>query len=376
MRSGQTRSRVEREGTDPRAPTVHAERDPTVRSRERSLGTPNADRQREAGASERKPAAKTELALCSDRHTALHPATGYEHRTPRRRRAGSRLGRTAVVGPPAHRFSLAAAPLTERLLFAELGEVHDSEEPKALVRVRLRRYRFRGEQSRDESARRPSSHGATLSSAAHVIRIHLLDVQAVPRPSSGQEGPGGHLAELPAGGEDRRARPERLRQVDAAADHGRAGHRVPRRRPARARRDRRPAGAGAAARPGQGRARQRRGRGARAARHARPLQRARRQLLGRDRGRVLAAAGRDRRRRHLEPRHHARDRHGRAAAAAGRRGRRDAVGRRAPPRGALPAAPGARPTCCCSTSPRTTSTRSRWPGSRSTSRTTRARSWP
>ena len=97
---------------------------------------------------------------------------------------------------------------------------------------------------------------------------------------------------LPAGSEDRRARPERLRQVDAAAHHGRAGHRLPRRRPARARRHRRAARAGAAARPVQGRARQRRGRRARAARHARPLQRAGGQLLGRHRRRVRPAAGR------------------------------------------------------------------------------------
>ena len=182
------------------------------------------------------------------------------------------------------------------------------------------------------------SHGLTLSSTAHVDPIHLHDVQAVARPPARQEGAGGHLAELPAGRQDRRARPERLRQVHAAADHGRAGHRLPRRRPARPRRHRGPARAGAAARPGQGRARQRRGRRARAARHARPLQRAGRQLLGRDRRRVRAPPGRDRRRRRLEPRHHARDRHGRAAAPARRRRRGDALRRRAPPRGALPPA--------------------------------------
>ena len=113
------------------------------------------------------------------------------------------------------------------------------------------------------------------------------------------------LSFLP-GREDRRARPQRLGQVDAAADHGRRRHRVPRRRAARARRHGRPARAGAAARPGQGRARQRRGRRRRAARAARPLQRAGRQLLRGDRGRVRAPAGADRRRRRLEPRHHGR----------------------------------------------------------------------
>ena len=61
-------------------------------------------------------------------------------------------------------------------------------------------------------------------------------------------------------------------------------------------------------------------------------------------GEFSRAPGRDRRRRHLGPRHHARDRDGRAAAAARRRRRGDAVRRRAPPRGALPAAArGARP---------------------------------
>ena len=109
---------------------------------------------------------------------------------------------------------------------------------------------------------------------------------------------------------------------------------------------------------------------------ARPLQRARRQLLRRDRRRVRAPAGADRRGRRLEPRHPARPGDGRAAAAARRRRRHEALRRRAPPRRALPAAARARPTCCCSTSRPTTSTPSRSPGSSSTSRSTRAPSWP
>ena len=56
------------------------------------------------------------------------------------------------------------------------------------------------------------------------------------------------------------------------------------------------------------------------------------------------AAGRDRGRQRLGPRPHAGDRDGRAPAAAGRRRRHQALGRRAPPRGALPgAARAARP---------------------------------
>ena len=94
----------------------------------------------------------------------------------------------------------------------------------------------------------------------HVEPIHLLDVPVEPDASAGQAGPEGHLAVLLPRREDRRARPQRLRQVDPAADHGRAGHGVPRRGAARARRHRRAARAGAAARRGQGRARQRRGR--------------------------------------------------------------------------------------------------------------------
>ena len=182
------------------------------------------------------------------------------------------------------------------------------------------------------------SHGVTLSSTAHVNAVHLHHVQAVPGPPARQAGARGHLPVLPARGQDRRARRERRRQVDAAADHGRAGHGVSRRRSARARRHRRPARAGAAARPDQGRARQRRGRSPRAARHAPPLQRAGRELLRGDRRRVRPPAGPHRRRRRVAARHHARDRDGRAAAAARRRRRRHPVRRRAPPRRALPAA--------------------------------------
>ena len=87
---------------------------------------------------------------------------------------------------------------------------------------------------------------------------------------------------------------------------------------------RRAARAGAPARREQGRARQRRGGRGGDPCAARPLQRARRQLLRRDRGRVRAHPGADRRRRRLEPGHAARHRHGRAASAPVRRRRNQA----------------------------------------------------
>ena len=154
-----------------------------------------------------------------------------------------------------------------------------------------------------------------------------------------QAGVKGHFAVLHAGREDRRPGPQRLRQVDAAADHGRARHRVSRRGAARAGRHRRAARAGAAARREQGRPRERGGRRRRDARAARSLQRARRQLLRRDRRRVRPHPGAHRRRRRLEPGHTARYSHGRAASTPGRRRRNEIVGRRAAPRGAVPAAP-------------------------------------
>ena len=138
-----------------------------------------------------------------------------------------------------------------------------------------------------------------------------------------KRGPDGHLAVVPAGREDRRARLQRRRQVDAAADHGRARHRV--RRPGPARRRARPSGCSSRSRSST-RAKDVRGNVedgvAEIAGAARPLQRAVDELLRRDRRRVRTRPGADRRRRRLEPRHHARDRDGRAALPAGRRRRR------------------------------------------------------
>ena len=151
------------------------------------------------------------------------------------------------------------------------------------------------------------------------------------------------LALVPAGREDRRARPERRRQVDAAADHGRPGGDVE-----RASRARPGATVGLLEQePSSTRPRtcaERRGRGAPAARPARPLQRD----LGRVRraGRRLRraarrageGAGADRPRRRVVARPDARPRDGRAPAARRRPRREDALRRRAPPRRAMPAA--------------------------------------
>ena len=70
------------------------------------------------------------------------------------------------------------------------------------------------------------------------------------------------------------------------------------------------------------------------------------------------------------------DRHGRPAGASGRRRRHHPVGWRAAPGRAVPAPAVAGPTCCCSTSPPTTSTPSRWPGWSGSCGTTRAPSSP
>src|SRR5690348_9672802 len=75
--------------------------------------------------------------------------------------------------------------------------------------------------------------------------IHLHDIQALAPVPAGPRGPHRHLALVPSRREDRRAGLQRRRQVDAAADHGRARHGVRRAGPARARSDGRSARAGA-----------------------------------------------------------------------------------------------------------------------------------
>ena len=96
------------------------------------------------------------------------------------------------------------------------------------------------------------------------------------------------------GRQDRRAGRQRLGQIDAAADHGRHRQGLRRRGLGRRRRPRRLPGAGAAARCRAERSRKRDEGRRRQEGAARPLQRDRRQLLGRDRRGDGQAAGRDR----------------------------------------------------------------------------------
>ncbi|CAA9477605.1 MAG: Energy-dependent translational throttle protein EttA, partial [uncultured Solirubrobacteraceae bacterium] len=172
-------------------------------------------------------------------------------------------------------------------------------------------------------------------------RVQAVRVHDAPRHqarAAGQDGLQRPDARLLQGGEDRRARLQRRGQVDAAQDHGRPGRRHLGRRPAASGRHGRLPRAGAApgrVQDGEG---ERRGRRAGDEAPARALQRARDELLRRDRGRVRRAAGEDRRGRRVEPRHPARVRDGRPALpAAGVRGH-EPLGRRAPPRGPVPAA--------------------------------------
>ena len=174
--------------------------------------------------------------------------------------------------------------------------------------------------------------------AANVRPIHLHDAPPVQAAPARQDGARQHHAGVLPRGEDRRARLQRRRQVDAAADHGGGRPGVPRRSRARAGGDRGHARAGAAPRREQGRQGQRRGwrRGDQGA--ARPLQRAGRQLLRGDRRGVRQDPGEDRRGRRVEPRHAARIRDGRPAPAPAGRRREQALRRRAPARGAVPPA--------------------------------------
>ena len=154
------------------------------------------------------------------------------------------------------------------------------------------------------------------------------------------------LAQLPAGREDRRAGPQRRRQVDPVADHGRPRRRVRRGGLGGGGPAGRLSAAGTGARPGKGRARKRHGRRCRKTGASRPLQRRGgavcRGAFGRGDGaadrRAGGAAGRDRRRRGLGDRARGRDRDERPAVPAGRRRCRPALGRRAAARGAVPPA--------------------------------------
>ena len=217
-----------------------------------------------------------------------------------------------------------------------------------------------------------------LSSGGDVQPIHLHDVQAV-RGSTRRTRRCSRTSPCRffPGRQDRRARPQRRGQVDPAADHGRAGHRVPRRGAARARRDGRPARAGArsSTRPRTCAATSRRAWPSCAAlldrfnelavnysdETADEFARLQEQIDAADAWNLDTMLDTAMDALRLPPL---------------RRRRHEALRRRAPPRGAVPAAALASPTCCCSTSPPTTSTPSRWPGSSATSRTTRAPSSP
>ena len=121
-------------------------------------------------------------------------------------------------------------------------------------------------------------------------------------------------------------------------DHGRHRQGIYRRGLGRRGRPRRLSRAGAAARRRQDGARERHGRRRQAEGDPRPLQRTDDELLRRDRRRDGQAAGRDRRRRTCGISTAGRAGDGRAALPAGRRRRDQALGRRAPPRRAVPAA--------------------------------------
>ena len=155
-----------------------------------------------------------------------------------------------------------------------------------------------------------------------------------------------HLAVVLLRRQDRRARLQRRRQELAAEDHGRRRHELHRRSVSRrGHLDRLPA-AGAAARSGEDRARQRRGgrrrrQGAADALRRDERQARRRSVAGGDgegARRTGQAPGQDRRVERLGPRLAARNRHGRAAPAAGGCRRDEALRRRTPPRRAVPAA--------------------------------------
>ena len=124
--------------------------------------------------------------------------------------------------------------------------------------------------------------------------IHLPHAGSVEDLSGQPQGARKHQSVILSGRQDRRARGERLRQVDAAAHHGRSRRRVFRRSLGGGGRLRRLPAAGAAARSKKNRARERHGGGRREESDPRPLQRDRDELFGRDRGRDDQTAGRDR----------------------------------------------------------------------------------
>ena len=200
-------------------------------------------------------------------------------------------------GPPPDRHPLARAPLP-----------HGGGASSAAGRGTRRPVRVTADRGP-----RPGWH-----TGSHGCPVHLHHARPASLLPARPRGPQGHQPLLLPRGQDRRHRRQRLRQVVAAADHGRPGRRLHRRGPPDPRLHRRLPVPGARARPDQGRARQRRRRRRRGQGAGRPVQRGVRRH-GRARRRLRQAAGRagrpagqDRRRRRLGPRADVRDRHGRA----------------------------------------------------------------
>ena len=202
----------------------------------------------------------------------------------------------------------------------------------------------------DRSAQR-SAECRRAAGSRNAPTVHLHDREPVQ--GVRQEGrPQGDLAVVLSGGQDRRARRQRLGQEHAAADHGRRREGLPRHRAARAGDLDRLSAAGADARPDQGRPRQRRAGRRPSPRPARAVRRDQRPARRADRRRRDGPAargagqgpGRDRGGARVGPRPPDRDRHGRHAAAARRRRRGHPLRRRAAAGRALQdPAPAARP---------------------------------
>ena len=137
-------------------------------------------------------------------------------------------------------------------------------------------------------------HNRLRGQAANGPAIHLPHAGSVEDLSGQPQGARKHQSVVLSGRQDRGARPQRVGQVDAAAYHGGARHRIYRRSLGGRGRPRRLPAAGTATRSEQVRARERDGRRRRTEGDPRPVQRDRHELFGRDRGRDDQAAGRDR----------------------------------------------------------------------------------
>ena len=209
-----------------------------------------------------------------------------------------------------------------------------------------------------------------------MARQFIYHMQGLTKTYPGQpQGPGEHPPVLLSRRQDRRARRQRLGQVDAAAHHGRHRQGVHRRGLGRRGRARRLSAAGAAARSRRKTVRENVMEGVAAEEgDARPLQRARHELFGRDRRRDDEAAGRDRGQGPVGSRLQGRAGDGRAALPARRRRRRRSCRAASGAASRSAGCCSSSPSCCCSTSRPTISTPSPWTGSKAICATIRARS--